>query len=193
MPACLGGGRRADWQGNPWGVRAWRRLSGGAAVAALAFGMARGAGLRVNVTPSVAAGIYRMAPAELTRGTLVLACLPARVAAVARDRRYVSRGGRCAAGLVPIGKRILAISGDTVRVTLNGLIVNGVAVPRSQPLTRDSRGQPLPSLVGNAYTLGPDEVWLFGDHSPLSFDSRYFGPVHARDLRGGLRPLWVLS
>lgn len=37
---------------------------------------------------------------------------------------------------------------------------------------------------GDKVTLGPEEYYACGDNSPSSYDSRYWGPVPARNLRG---------
>ena len=37
---------------------------------------------------------------------------------------------------------------------------------------------------GDEVKLGPDEYYACGDNSPSSYDSRYWGPVPARNLRG---------
>src|SRR2546422_11670272 len=75
------------------------------------------AGLRLNLTGSLPVGLYVASGATSGRGALVLACLPPGVAAFARARGYVPRGGACLGGVVPIGKSVLAMAGDTVTVT----------------------------------------------------------------------------
>ena len=39
--------------------------------------------------------------------------------------------------------------------------------------------------------LQADEVFLLSATNPTSFDSRYFGPVHAADVIGIAQPLWL--
>ena len=39
-------------------------------------------------------------------------------------------------------------------------------------------------------TLGADEYFLLGDNSPWSKDSRFFGPVHRRDITGKVVRIW---
>src|SRR6266851_977069 len=83
------------------------------------------AGLRLNLTGSLPVGLYLAVGAASARGALVLVCLPPQVAAFARARGYVPRGGACPGGVVPIGKPIVAMPGDTVTVTPTGMLVNG--------------------------------------------------------------------
>jgi signal peptidase I len=35
-------------------------------------------------------------------------------------------------------------------------------------------------------TLGPDQIWVSGDNRPNSLDSRYFGPINAKQIIGQL-------
>lgn len=161
------------------------------AVVLLAAG--RLAGLRLNLTGSLPVGLYLAARGAPTRGALVLVCLPPQVAAFARARGYVPRGGACPGGAVPAGKRVLALAGDTIAVTPTGLLVNGVPVPNSRALARDRRGRPLRSLAVGRYQVGRDELWVLSSYSRLSFDSRYFGAVRLSDVRGRLLPLWTAS
>jgi type IV secretory pathway protease TraF len=61
------------------------------------------AGLRLNLTESLPVGLYVAVGAAPARGALVLLCLPPEVAAFAKTRGYVPRGGACPGGIVPIG------------------------------------------------------------------------------------------
>jgi len=148
-------------------------------------------GLRLNLTGSLPVGLYLESRATPVRGAIVLACLPPEVAAFARERGYVPRGGTCPGGVLPVGKPILAIAGDTVSVTPTGLLLNGVPVPNSQALEVDRKGRPLPRLAVGRYVVGPGELWVLSPYSRLSFDSRYFGAVQAGQVRAGLRRLWT--
>src|SRR3989454_9703645 len=160
-------------------------------VALLAAG--RLAGLRLNLTGSLPVGLYVAAGAAPVRGALVLVCLPLEVAAFARARGYVPRGGACPGGVVPIGKPVLASAGDTVTVTSTGLLVNRAPVPNSQALAMDRKGRPLPQLPTGRYVVRPGTVWILSSYSPFSFDSRYFGPVRAGQVLTSVRPLWTVG
>jgi conjugative transfer signal peptidase TraF len=151
------------------------------------------AGLRLNLTGSLPVGLYVEASGEPTRGTLVLVCLPPAVAAFARARGYVPRGGACPGSVVPIGKRVLATAGDTVAVTPTGLMLNGVPIPNSRPLGTDRKGRRLPRLAVGLYAVGHGELWAVSSYSPFSFDSRYFGAVKVSEVQCRLRPLWTAS
>src|SRR5712691_8237284 len=163
----------------------------GSAVALL--GAAWLAGLRVNLTGSLPVGLYLAGRASPLRGAIVLACLPPGVAAFARERGYVPRGGGCPSGVLPVGKPVLAVAGDTVTMTSSGLLVNGRPVPNSQPLTTDRKGRPLPRLAVGRYLVGSGQLWVLSSYSRLSFDSRYFGALQVDQVRAGLRRLWTDS
>jgi conjugative transfer signal peptidase TraF len=149
------------------------------------------AGLRLNLTGSLPLGLYRAAPGPLVRGSLVLVCLPPRVAGFARARGYVPRGGLCPGGILPVGKPVLALPGDTVTVTANGLRVNGVPMPNSLALATDHWARPLPRLASGPQVVRPGTLWVVSTYARTSFDSRYFGPVALAAVRSCLRPVWT--
>jgi len=177
VPHAASGRRMVWWLGSP--------------VALLAAGWL--AGLRLNLTGSLPVGLYVASGGRPARGALVLACLPPRVAEFARARGYVPRGGACPGGVVPVGKSILAVPGDTVTVTLMGLLVNSRQVRNSRPLAVDRKGRPLPGLAISRYVVGPGELWLLSSYSPWSFDSRYFGAVKVGQVRAKLWRLWTVG
>src|SRR5713226_5633349 len=169
------GFRLIGWLGSPLGLLAVARL----------------AGLRMNLTGSLPVGVYLVSGAAPSRDAIVLTCLPPRVAAFARERGYVPRRGGCPGRVLPVGKPIVAIAGDTVTVTPSGLFVNGRPVPNSQPLTVDRQGRPLPRLALGRYVVQSGALWVVSSYSRFSFDSRYFGPVETRQVRAGVQPLWT--
>ena len=148
-------------------------------------------GLRLNLTGSMPVGIYIVARDVPTRGSIVLACLSRDIAEMARARGYLSRGGSCPGSVPPVGKPVLAVPGDTIVATATGLVLNGVPVMNSKPLSSDRRGRPLPRLPAGRYPVGPDEFWLLSDYSRFSFDSRYFGAVKTGQVRAHVRALWT--
>lgn len=140
----------------------------------------------VNRTPSIPRGIYLEAKdAPLKRGAYVQYCPQARYGALALCRGYVPEGD-CPSGTLVIGKRLVGLPGDTVRVTRRGVTVNGERLPNSRPVFRDSEGRPLSPKLGT-HVLEGGEYFVFSGHHPLAFDSRYMGPV--RDVRGVICPV----
>jgi conjugative transfer signal peptidase TraF len=151
------------------------------------------AGLRLNLTGSLPVGLYLASHGFPGRGATVLVCLAPGVAQFAKARGYVPQGGSCPGGLVPVGKVVWALPGDTVTVTPTGLLVNGTQVSNSRPLVCDHRGRPLPRLTGDRQVVGPGELWVLSTYSRLSFDSRYFGAVKVGQVRAGLHRLWTVG
>jgi conjugative transfer signal peptidase TraF len=126
----------------------------------------------------------------MTRGVIVLVCLPASIAGPAHARGYLPSGS-CPGGAAPIGKPIAAVAGDTIDVDDLGVTVNGRRLLNSRPLARDSRGQQLNTLRVARHLVTSDELWLISSHSARSFDSRYFGPVPRGAVRSRLNPVLV--
>ena len=86
-------------------------------------------------------------------------------------------------------KPIVAQAGDTVEVSANGIAVNGTLLHNTSPRTIDSRGRPLTPWRFGTYTVPPGFVWVASQYNPLSFDSRYYGPIRVSQIRHHLRPL----
>ena len=145
-------------------------------------------GLRVNLSPSMAPGVYRVTDGPIVRGTTVIVCLPPALSAFARSRDFISAGS-CPDGNAPIGKTIAGTAGDTVEVTLDGLRVNGRTLPNTRQLSRDHRGRELPHVRRGRYVVAADEVWLASSYSERSFDSRYFGAVPTASIVSRVRPV----
>jgi len=146
--------------------------------------------LRIATTDSACPpGIYRMVNRSISRGDLVLDCLPPALARFAQARGYLARGHGCGDGIEPVGKRVGALPGDTVEVTRDYIAINGRRVENSATVSRDSRGRSLTHVTPGRYTVRPDHVWLFGTTDARSWDSRYFGPVPIGSVRAQLEPL----
>lgn len=150
-------------------------------------------GLRLNLSGSMPVGLYLISREPPVRGSIVLACLRMDVAQLAVARGYVPRGGSCPGGAMPVGKPVLAVAGDTIVVTPDGLVLNGDAIPNSRPLSADRLGRRLPTPSMDRHIVRPSEYWIVSDFSPYSFDSRYFGSIHAGDMRSHVRALWTVD
>ncbi len=91
---------------------------------------------------------------------------------------------------VPLLKQIAAIGGDEVcrsKEPEHAIAINGKVV--AETFDNDRDGRPLPAWEG-CMKLIDGEFFLLQPH-PLSFDSRYFGPVMRCDVLGVARPLWT--
>lgn len=150
--------------------------------------------LRFPRTDSLPRGLYWLTERavddeSIFPGDLVLVCLPEAAARLGRARRYL-RSGSCPGAAEPVGKRVVAVAGDRVLVEVSGVRVNGRLLVDSRVRSVDSGGRPLDHLAGGSFLLGEGQLWLFSSH-PLSWDSRYYGPVDERQVRGCLLLLWT--
>lgn len=140
-----------------------------------------------NPSDSVPRGWYRIgrmeSAASLHLGSIVLARLPAGVAAFAAQRGYLPSG-------VPILKRIGALAPQSVCVRGQLVHIDGTMVATVR--AHDGAHRPL-QVWSQCRLLAVDELFLLGDTNPASFDSRYFGPISASAVLGVARPLWTWS
>jgi conjugative transfer signal peptidase TraF len=149
-------------------------------------------GVRFTLTPSIPIGFYRYTGEEPAPGRLAIFCPPAHIASPALVRGYLHRG-RCPGGVEPLGKYVLAVAGDSVHLTPDGIFVNGRRLEGSAVLHRDSRGRKLPYYPFGEYVVGADSLFMFSGHHPRSFDSRYYGPVPRSNVISTARPLWIFD
>jgi type IV secretory pathway protease TraF len=111
-----------------------------------------------NLSPSEPRGFYRLTRRPITRGAFVQLKAPL--------------------------KKVAAVPGDTVRVTADGVYINGKRWPDSA-IPTDSTFVHYPF---GTYTVQTGQLWLLGEN-PLSFDSRWFGPVPAVLVNSTVQPL----
>lgn len=134
-----------------------------------------------NGTPSLPFGLYLRAQGlPIGRGSIVAFRVPQSVRRLVRERGYLPEGDL-------LLKRVVAIAGDRVCARGGMLLVKDQAI--GPVPDRDSAGRSLPRFEGCG-PLGPEQVFVMSSH-PRSFDSRVFGAVEVRDLRGRVVPLWT--
>ena len=138
--------------------------------------------LLYNPSPSVPEGWYAIVPPRDVRvGTLVVARLPADAATLADRRGYLPLA-------VPAIKRVAAAGGYHVCTRSGTVFIEGRSVGHT--LSVDGAGRPL-SAWSLGRTLAADELFLLGEGSASSFDSRYFGPVRRTAIVARAIPLWT--
>ena len=177
--------------GRKFALRAWLGIG---LFAALVF-CAHAAGLRINESPSLPVGVWRLSPLrdEVRRDDVVSFCPPDTwVFREAWLRGYLG-SGLCEGGYEPLLKPIAAIEGDRVTRTEQGIRINGRLIANSKRLDHDGSGRPLPGAGANDVIVAKGEVWVISSYNPLSFDSRYFGPVPISKIEGLARPLFVMG
>ena len=135
-----------------------------------------------NPSDSVPVGWYRIGSSDaLHVGAIVLTTLPPDVAALAAQRRYLP-------ARVPLLKRVGAVAPQHVCVFDALVWIDGV--PVAAVLAADRLGRPLPSWP-HCRRLEAGELFLLSSTNPVSFDSRYLGPVRAAAVIGVAHPLWL--
>lgn len=154
------------------------------------------AGIRLNTTQSLPPGFYQFIPSSLEqieRGAIVMACPEySEIQREARARGYLHYGLACPGVFAPLFKRVMALPGDYVTVTRDGITVNEHPVANTGRLMADSQGRALPPLPTSGI-VPSGMVWLLSDYAPRSYDSRYFGPVPASTVYGLARPVWTFD
>ena len=98
------------------------------------------------------------------------------------DKRFVSgdiavfkKDGRTTTG------RAVAVAGDTVDITKDGLMING-ATQISQDICFDTTQ--FQNGVDFPITVGEGQIFVLGDNRPEASDSRIYGCINIKDVKG---------
>ena len=148
-------------------------------------------GLRFNTTRSVDPGFYWVINKQPEKGDFVSFC-PAETAIskMAYARGYIGFGN-CPGHYQRLLKIVYGMAGDKIEIQEQGISVNGSVLPQSTILTQDGLGRSLMPFSSESIVLNADELWVMTNRNPLSFDSRYFGPIQLAQVSNVVRPLWT--
>lgn len=143
-----------------------------------------------NYTPSMPMGFYWIwrPHGPIKAGDDVLACVPLDTPAAREGlrRHYlpIHRFGelRCPGDVYPVVKPVAATAGDTVTLSLADVAVDHHVLPDTAIIKKDPQGRKVWHMPFGAYKVPPDTFWLISGFNPLSFDSRYWGPVPRTDI-----------
>jgi conjugative transfer signal peptidase TraF len=161
----------------------------GGATGLLMLCVAIAAGLRINGTSSFPVGLYLATGKSPKKGDLVFVDPPALpLFALAKERGYLG-AGFSPAGCGALIKRLIGVPGDRVTIDAAGVQVNGIRLANSMPCSCDGAGRSLQPYLLKDHMLGPGEVLLMSEHSPISFDARYFGPLRETTIKSVITPL----
>ena len=149
-------------------------------------------GYRVNITKSIPIGVYVVTNKVPEKNDYVIFCPPdSSIFYEARKRGYIGVGF-CPKNYGYMMKKIVAVEGDEVTISENGVTVNNVFLPLSIPLKSDRQGNKLPQLNINSI-LNKSEILLLSDVSKTSFDARYFGILNKQQIKNVIKPVWILG
>ena len=156
------------------------------------------AGVRINLSPSMPKGLYRLVHCDETAGRD--AAVGDRVAidtkevssnpglAFFRSLGWLSYSGRSDDLLM---KTIVGVGGDEVTEKDGRLYVNGTPFTKNASRRQRTVGTlPLPS-VELPQRINEGEVWLSSDHEK-GIDSRYFGAVARSSIACKVEAAWTL-
>lgn len=91
-------------------------------------------------------------------------------------------------GDTPFIKRVIGLPGDQVSIQPDGVVyVNGAPLDENGYTYRDATGDSQPTEpIGDtsSWTIGPDDLFVMGDHREASADSRAFGPIKVSSVVG---------
>ncbi|GLS40208.1 peptidase S26 [Mesorhizobium tianshanense] len=159
-------------------------MFGGAVLVAVPAWIGHRPQLTWNVSASVPIGLYRVEPYRRIGVADVAVIMPPKpLADFMARRRYLSKN-------VPLLKRVLALSGQTVCRRRTAIIVGGVIYGHARE--HDSRGRALPVWQGCRVIAG-DEVFLMNWDAADSFDGRYFGLLPLTSIIGRAVPVWTFG
>ena len=130
--------------------------------------------VRLNLSPSLPSGFYRLAPLAmpLTRGTLVVLPVPASV----QPWHW---------WFTPLLKPIAAVAGETVCHRHHTLFINGADFG---PVYATAYGKPLPQIAAGCVVVPAGHVFL-ASPAPRSLDGRYLGATPIATLTAQATPL----
>lgn len=150
-------------------------------------------GFRINLTESIPVGLYRIISTEPQKNTYVIFCPDDRQTfRLAKNRGYIDHGLYCN-GYGYLMKKVVAVSGDILSVTNEGVYVNQMLIPYSKPKLKDGINRTLPQWQVMNYQLKENEIMTMTSQSEWSFDGRYYGLVHTRQIKGMITPIWVIN
>lgn len=148
-------------------------------------------GLRFNTTHSVDPGFYWVIDKQPEKGDFVSFC-PAQdsITQIAYERGYIGFGN-CPKHTERLLKIVYGNAGDIIELTDTGVMVNGALLPNSVALTQDGLDRKLVPYQIKRLVLQSNELWVMTNRNPLSFDSRYFGPIRLTQVSDVVKPLWT--
>ncbi len=139
-----------------------------------------------QITGSMPRGIYIIAtPQKIDRGQTIIFSLPQSIRGMIEDRQWVPPN------VSMLMKDVYGVPDDMILVNDKGLSINGEHLGSVKKY--DNQGLPLAQQNRDMEYRLKDAEYFAACPSDNSYDSRYFGPVHRKHIKGVVRPLWILD
>ena len=150
------------------------------------------AGILLNVTESYPRGIYIKKAVAEKKGDLIVFCpnIENEVVQIAKNENIFPPSNTCPGQLPPMLKRIVGVPKDQIKITTNGIKVNGSLIKNSKikyPYFQKN------VFVGDNFTLKKNEYWVMSEYSPNSLDSRYMGPIQKKQIKYIVKPYFLIE
>ena len=147
------------------------------------------AGFRVNITPSLPVGIWRINPNfdKIKKGDIVIFSPTKKIAALGIQREYLVKKPGNKHNCINLMKQVYGLPGDQISFPENFIQVNNTPI-NFKRLKVDSKGRPMPQIP--AGIVPPKTIFVL-TQSALSFDSRYYGPIPLKNVYGTARPILI--
>jgi type IV secretory pathway protease TraF len=160
----------------------------------------------LNLTTCMPVGFYARVPAPANLNTLknwdrVFFCPPVKPKNPAMQQaisglwlEHAMHGKwHCADNLMPFAKFIVALPGQTVKITRKGVRANGVWLPNSR-IVRSIEFHKI-KVIHLPYGTYIVPKGFFWDYAPgnFAYTSAYYGPVPIKSIIGELRPVPLLT
>lgn len=149
----------------------------------------------INITPSMPYGLYQITPIDqISRGDLVLVCLPKSIGNLALKSGYLNHSQRCKDGIEPVIKKVIGIEGDMITVDTHLTTVTHQETSEIYPaplMTISSSGHVVPRTFNQSkIRLSKNKIWIYGSYDyNQSWDSRYFGPISSQHVIGKMKEI----
>jgi conjugative transfer signal peptidase TraF len=167
------------------------RLSAGVLIGFLILFISDWLGLRINTSKSVDLGLYWVINKGPHKGDFVSFCpVDDALTRMAYERGYI-KFGNCPGHYQRLLKIVVGETGDKICIQERGVTVNGALLPNSAVLSQDGFGQSLRPFSTNPFVLNTGELLVMTQHNPMSFDSRYFGPIRLNQISAVVKPIWT--
>ena len=146
-------------------------------------------GYILNNTSSYPIGIYKIIKTNFyKKGTLVSFCAPENDTIEKLVRfGFAPANETCKNGTPVLLKKIVAVENDYIELKDNHIYINSALQPKSKIFLVGSGGNILERQ--NNQTIKKGYFWAMSDYNERSYDSRYFGQIPLKNIKGTAVPI----